>query len=314
MRHSHRFLARIGTAALAVAALAGMTLFAAPASAASFSPGYWLLAGDGGVFSFHAPFHGNATSPLSRCAPNTTDRSLPDGTCFSIAATPGGGGYWILNGDKGTIYHFGNAGSFGQPATAFVGVPREEVPAGVAIVSTPTGRGYWVLEVGGSGAGTVAHFGDAKFFGDSLHIAAQTGRGFDGTPVGMARTPNGKGYWEVHSDGGVFAFGNAKFFGSKGGTHLAHPIVGMAKTHDGMGYWLVSSAGNVYPFGNAPHAGSLAGVTLNAPIVAIAANPSGGGYWLVGADGGVFAFGGAPFRGSTGNVQLARPVFGIAAA
>jgi hypothetical protein len=298
---------------LAAATLAGVALFAAPAAAVPSSPGYWLVAGDGGVFSFHAPFHGSAASNPTRCPRNTTDRSHPDGTCFAIAATPDGGGYWILNGDKGTIFRFGNAGSFGQPATSFAGVPREFVPTGVAIVSTPTGNGYWVLEVGGSGAGTVYHFGDAKFFGDSQTIATRTHKGFSGMPVGMAATPNGNGYWEVHSDGGVFGFGNAKFFGSKGGAPLAHPIVGIAATHDGMGYWLVSSAGDVYPFGNAARAGSLAGIALDKPIVGVAANPSGAGYWLVGSDGGVFAFGGAPFRGSTGGMHLDRPVFGITA-
>ncbi len=33
----------------------------------------------------------------------------------------------------------------------------------------------------------------------------------------MAATPDGKGYWLVASDGGVFAFGDAGFEGSMGG-------------------------------------------------------------------------------------------------
>ena len=32
--------------------------------------------------------------------------------------------------------------------------------------------------------------------------------------VGMAATPDGKGYWLVGKDGGVFAFGDAHFYGS----------------------------------------------------------------------------------------------------
>jgi hypothetical protein len=36
------------------------------------------------------------------------------------------------------------------------------------------------------------------------------------------------GYWEVASDGGIFAFGDATFHGSTGGTHPNKPIVGMA--------------------------------------------------------------------------------------
>ncbi len=37
----------------------------------------------------------------------------------------------------------------------------------------------------------------------------------------------GAGYWEVASDGGIFAFGAARFDGSMGATHLNAPIVGM---------------------------------------------------------------------------------------
>ena len=44
----------------------------------------------------------------------------------------------------------------------------------------------------------------------------------------MAATPDGKGYWEVASDGGLFAFGDAGFYGSMGGHPLNQPIVGLA--------------------------------------------------------------------------------------
>jgi hypothetical protein len=33
----------------------------------------------------------------------------------------------------------------------------------------------------------------------------------------MAATPDGAGYWEVASDGGIFSFGDAVFFGSRAG-------------------------------------------------------------------------------------------------
>jgi hypothetical protein len=54
-----------------------------------------------------------------------------------------------------------------------------------------------------------------------------------GTPlnqpvVGMATSPDGLGYWEVASDGGIFSFGDAVFHGSMGGTPLNQPVVGMA--------------------------------------------------------------------------------------
>ena len=63
----------------------------------------------------------------------------------------------------------------------------------------------------------------------------------------MATTPDGKGYWEVAADGGVFAFGDAGFFGSLGGTHLGSPIVGIARTSDGSGYWEVAADGRRGP-------------------------------------------------------------------
>ncbi|EQD80481.1 hypothetical protein B1A_00847 [mine drainage metagenome] len=34
--------------------------------------------------------------------------------------------------------------------------------------------------------------------------------------VGMAATPDGKGYWMVAADGGIFSFGDAAFYGSTG--------------------------------------------------------------------------------------------------
>ena len=34
--------------------------------------------------------------------------------------------------------------------------------------------------------------------------------------VGMAATVDGRGYWLVASDGGIFSYGDAPFFGSPG--------------------------------------------------------------------------------------------------
>jgi hypothetical protein len=44
--------------------------------------------------------------------------------------------------------------------------------------------------------------------------------------VGMAATPDGKGYWLFARDGGVFTFGDASFFGSMGAVHLNSPVFG----------------------------------------------------------------------------------------
>ncbi len=68
--------------------------------------------------------------------------------------------------------------------------------------------------------------------------------------VGIASTPDGKGYWLVAADGGVFSFGDAKFFGSLGAVRGAH-IVGMVADAN-LGYRLITAQGNAVPFGVTP--------------------------------------------------------------
>jgi hypothetical protein len=316
MTSSMRRSIRLGTLAVVVTAFLAPLFVASPASALPPGPptdGYVLLAGDGGIFPWNVPFAGAPASDPTRCPRNVTDRNKPHGTCVSMALTPSGLGYWVLNGDTGKVYAYGTAGFYGDPAQSFAGVGREFVPNGLAIVATPTGAGYWVLESGLSDTGTVYHFGDAGFFGDTTTIAMHTGAAFAGVPVGLAAAPDGKGYWQVDSDGGVFAFGSAKFYGSMSGRPLAGGVVGIAAAPDGKGYWLVASDGGVFAFGSARFAGSMHGHALVAPIVGMARNPRGAGYWLASADGGVFAFGGAPFLGSMGGIALQQPIFAIAA-
>ncbi len=134
----------------------------------------------------------------------------------------------------------------------------------------------------------------------------------DSPIVGMASTPDGKGYWNVAADGGIFAFGDAAFHGSMGGQPLARPVVGMASTPDGKGYWEVASDGGIFAFGDAGYYGSMGGKPLTQPVVGLAATPDGKGYWEVAADGGIFAFGDAGYYGSTGSIHLNRPIVSMA--
>jgi hypothetical protein len=131
--------------------------------------------------------------------------------------------------------------------------------------------------------------------------------------VGLAATPDGKGYWLTASDGGVFSFGDANFYGSTGSIKLNRPIVAIAATPDGKGYWLTATDGGVFSFGDANFYGSTGSIKLNRPIVAIAATPDGKGYWLTATDGGVFSFGDANFYGSTGSIKLNQPIVAMAA-
>ncbi len=47
--------------------------------------------------------------------------------------------------------------------------------------------------------------------------------------MGIASTPDGKGYWLVASDGGVFAYGDAAFYGSLGGSIINKPVVEISR-------------------------------------------------------------------------------------
>jgi hypothetical protein len=130
--------------------------------------------------------------------------------------------------------------------------------------------------------------------------------------VGVASTPDGRGYWLVSSDGAVQSHGDATWYGDLSGTALNKPIVGMTATPDGKGYWLVASDGGIFSFGDAQFYGSTGNIHLNKPIVGMAADAATGGYWLVASDGGIFSYN-APFYGSTGNITLNKPIVGMAA-
>jgi peptidoglycan hydrolase-like protein with peptidoglycan-binding domain len=179
---------------------------------------------------------------------------------------------------------------------ALIGTAAVAVPAAQRTASAATGSDDTVLT-----------YGTAGFYGST------SGKQLAAPLVGMANTPDGKGYWLVANDGGVFSFGTARFFGSTGAIRLAQPIVGMASTPGGRGYWLVAADGGVFSFGSARFYGSTGGRRLNQPIIGMATAPDGLGYWLYARDGGIFSFGSAKFSGSTGAMRLNAPIVGMAA-
>ncbi|HEX2698849.1 MAG TPA: hypothetical protein VHM89_01425 [Acidimicrobiales bacterium] len=250
-----------------------------------FADGYRLVASDGGIFAFNAPFFGS-TGSLKLNKP-----------IVGMASTPRNDGYWLVASDGG-IFAFGKATFFGSAGALPLAKPI------VGMAATPTGAGYWLV----ASDGGVFAYGDAKAFGSLGNTTLAK------PIVGMASSPTGKGYYLVASDGGVFAFGDAQFKGSTGALKLNQPIVGMAVSPTGAGYWLVASDGGIFAFGDAKFKGSTGALKLNQPIVAMTANPSAGGYWLIARDGGIFAFGDAQFKGSTGAIKLNQPVVGGAAA
>ncbi len=131
--------------------------------------------------------------------------------------------------------------------------------------------------------------------------------------TGIASTPDGKGYWLVAADGGIFNYGGAGFFGSTGNSATFFPYVGITATPTGQGYWITNTSGTTEHFGDAADEGSLGTLGINpvAPVVGITAT-LGAGYWLVAADGGVFSLGDAAYYGSMGGKVLNAPVVGMA--
>jgi hypothetical protein len=243
--------------------------------------GYWLVASDGGIFSYaDSTFHGS-TGNINLNQP-----------IVGMSATPSGLGYWMVARDGG-IFSFGDATFHGSTGNIKLNEPI------VGMAPAPSGSGYWMVARDG---------GVFAFDAPALGSAAGQSRA---AAVALAPTASGQGYWVVTADGQVFNFGDAASFGSTG--KLAQPIVGAAATASGRGLWLVARDGGIFSFGDARFFGSTGAIKLNQPIVGMARTPSGGGYWLVAQDGGIFSFGDAGFFGSTGNIKLNKPIVGMGA-
>ena len=106
-----------------------------------------------------------------------------------MAATPSGGGYWLVAQDGG-IFSFGDARFYGS-----TGGMRLASPV-VGMAATPSGAGYWLVAKDGG----IFSFGNAPFDGSA-----------GGSPlaqpvVGMATSSQVSGYWLVASDGGIFSY------------------------------------------------------------------------------------------------------------
>ena len=256
-----------------------------PIAPVSEKTGYWLVASDGGIFTFGDAGYYGSTGSIALNKP-----------IVGMAPTPDGKGYWLVASDGG-IFTFGDAGYYGSTGSIALNKPI------VGMAPTPDGKGYWLV----ASDGGIFTFGDAGYYGSTGSIALNK------PIVGMAPTPDGKGYWLVASDGGIFTFGDAGYYGSTGSIALNKPIVGMAPTPDGKGYWLVASDGGIFTFGDAGYYGSEPGEGIAVSnAVGIESTPSGGGYWVAGHDGRVSAFGDASSQGSMLGQTLNQPIVGFA--
>ncbi|HEX4219620.1 MAG TPA: hypothetical protein VHZ02_14690 [Acidimicrobiales bacterium] len=159
-----------------------------------------------------------------------------------VTADLTGGGYQdvLVPTTNGLVIFDGESGQ--QVATLGADIGLQNSPL---VTTDPNGTiGITLAGYGSGNQGVIQHYEVTGSTGRSLgnrswpqfhHDSQLTGTLLAPAPahlgapiVGMAPTPDGKGYWMVGADGAVFTFGDAAFYGSEGGLHLNSPIVGMA--------------------------------------------------------------------------------------
>jgi hypothetical protein len=183
----------------------------------------------------------------------------------------------------------------------------------VGITPTSDDAGYWL----DASDGGIFAFGNAGFYGSipglGFEPAGSTGPGrkLNAPVVGMVPSADGKGYFMVASDGGVFAFGDARFAGSCPGIGgCVGTAVAVMPDATGNGYWLVTSSGSVYTFGDAPYYGGPG--SQGSVVTSAVRTPDGRGYWILFADGKVTGYGdAADLGGPVGAVGGADPAAAI---
>ena len=241
--------------------------------------GYREVAADGGVFAF-----GDAGFDGSRAGPTSTSRSSASPPRRTARAT----GKWRLTVESSPS---------GAPRSMARRAGTTSTPRSSASLATPDGEGLlgsggrrrslllWERAFYGSRAGPTSTprssaarlLLTAGLLGSggrrrSLLLRERRVLRLEGVPPRptdrrLAATPDGRGYWEVAADGGVFAFGSARST-ARGREPPRLPIVSVAATPDGQGYWELAADGGVFSFGSAAFDGSEGGKPLNARMVA----------------------------------------------
>ena len=185
--------------------------------------GYWLVASDGGIFSYgDATFYGS-TGAIHLNKP-----------IVGMAATNDGRGYWLVASDGG-IFSYGDATFYGSTGSIALNKPV------VGMAVTTDGGGYWLV----ASDGGIFSYGDAYFYGSTGSIRLNL------PIVGMAPTPDGRGYSLVAFDGGIFTFGDADFYGSTAGWGVY--AYGMIINPATAGYDVVTANGASVAFGPGLH-------------------------------------------------------------
>ena len=256
------------------------------------SLGYWLVAGDGGVFPFGAAGGYGSTGGMRLNRP-----------VVGMAATFDGSGYWLVASDGG-VFPFGSARGFGSTGGMKLNAPI------VALIATLDNAGYWLIGADGG----VFPFGDAYGAGSAANVQHR------GTIVGAA-VPRTGGFgptpaYVLASSGGDLIEFPGGAISSDSPPHLNQPLVAIATDGQLGRIWLVAADGGVFPIGASPGYGSLGNTHLNQPIDGAAGARDVPGYWLVAGDGGIFPFqqyGLSLGFGSLGGRHLNQPIVGMAA-
>jgi len=185
--------------------------------------GYWLVASDGGIFSYgDATFYGS-TGSIHLNKP-----------IVGMAGTNDGRGYWLVASDGG-IFSYGDATFYGSTGSIVLNKPV------VGMAVTTDGGGYWLV----ASDGGIFSYGDAYFYGSTGSIRLNL------PIIGMAPTPDGRGYSLVGFDGGIFTFGDADFYGSTAGWGVY--AYGMIINPATAGYDVVTASGTSVAFGPGLH-------------------------------------------------------------
>lgn len=125
---------------------------------------------------------------------------------------------------------------------------------------------------------------------------------------------NRTGYWQVRSNGKIYAFGDARTHENSSWNRrdFRYPIVAMNAAPDGEGYWVMDYSGHMESYGSAQYYGDPdqdgQGVL---DLIDFTVNAAGDGYWVLHKDGTVDSYGGATSYGNaspSGTMPSGAPV------
>jgi hypothetical protein len=192
--------------------------------------GYWMVASDGGVFSYgDAHFYGS-TGNIHLNRP-----------IVGLTATSGGQGYWMVASDGG-VFTFGDGAFYGSTGSIALNKPI------VGMAPAPDGKGYWLV----ASDGGVFTFGDAAFYGSTASTP--------GDPVErLVPTHTGLGYWVVQQNGTATPFGDAASTAPPAQALLFNPVT----TGDKVVQFAFQQLGKPYIWGgNGPVGYDCSGLAL----------------------------------------------------